>query len=170
MKILITGVAGTGKSSICKVLQGKGYIAYDMDKIPGLCNWKNKSTGKLGDYHENRNQTWIDEHDWLCDKTRIKQLLKENKDVIMCGIASNMQELLPLFDKVLLLSLDDQLILQRLSNRVGDHDFAKTQSEQVGVLSWKDGWEQEMTRLGAISINTGQSLEKIATQIVRYFE
>jgi broad-specificity NMP kinase len=42
MKILITGIAGTGKSTIVPALQERGITAIDLHDVPGLCFWQNK--------------------------------------------------------------------------------------------------------------------------------
>ena len=44
--MLITGVAGSGKSAVCKELKKLGYLAHDIESVAGLFmmvdkkNWK----------------------------------------------------------------------------------------------------------------------------------
>lgn len=52
MKILITGVAGTGKTTALAELQKRGYLVIDLDAT-GLCRWRNKETGAYDEYGEN---------------------------------------------------------------------------------------------------------------------
>ncbi len=41
-KFYITGVSGTGKSTLVQELVNRGIAAFDMDLIAGLCHWRNK--------------------------------------------------------------------------------------------------------------------------------
>ncbi len=167
MNYLVTGVPGTGKSEVCRKLKAMGYNTYDIDAVSGLCSWRNKKTGEKGNHHPGIGKDWIDQHDWICDEAKLKHILVESKGpTIICGVASNQKQLLPLFEKVILLTLTDDLLKKRLSNRTGEDDFAKTESEQMGVLEWKDDWEQETIKAGAIPINTDQPLEEVIQEIV----
>jgi len=167
MNYLITGVAGTGKSSICKKLRERGYTSHDIDDVPGLCSWRNKKTGELGDYHPGIGREWIDQHDWVCSEAKLSNLLTDTGDKkIVCGIVSNQKELLHLFEKVILLTLDDNLLKQRLSSRKGKYDFAKTESEQLRILDWKGDWEKEMIQAGATRIDTNKPLDEIVEKII----
>ncbi|HSX24633.1 MAG TPA: AAA family ATPase, partial [Candidatus Andersenbacteria bacterium] len=156
----------TGKSSLCKHLNSLGYIAYDIDAVPGLCSWRSKKTGEIGDYYPNIGREWLDQYDWICDEEKLKKLFVNNKDVLICGISSNQKKLLPLFEKVILLTLDNDLLRQRLANRTGENEFAKTESEQLHILEWKDDWEKETLEAGAVQINANQPLESIVKEIL----
>lgn len=167
MNYLITGVAGTGKSSICRSLLKMGYRTYDIDEVSRLCSWRNKKTGERADYHPSIGREWIDQHNWICDETKLRELLSDDRGItIICGIASNQKQLLLLFAKVILLTLDDELLKQRLSNRQGEDEFAKTESEQIGVLGWKKGWEEEMLQAGAVPIDTDKPLDEVIGEIL----
>lgn len=166
MNYLITGVAGTGKSSICRELQKQGYNAYDIDEVSGLCSWRSKKTGEVGNYYPNIGREWLDQHDWICDEDKLKSLFTDGKDIFICGISSNQKKLLPLFKKVILLTLDNDLLRQRLSNRKGENEFAKTESEQLHILEWKDDWEKEIIQAGAITVNASKPLDKVVQEIL----
>jgi dephospho-CoA kinase len=40
MKCLVIGRAGSGKSSVANEIKGRGYNAFDADKVPGLARWE----------------------------------------------------------------------------------------------------------------------------------
>ncbi len=44
--ILITGIAGTGKTSIISFLQQQGYTAYSIEDIKGICRMIYRETGE----------------------------------------------------------------------------------------------------------------------------
>ncbi len=73
-RVLITGMSGTGKSTVIAKLAARGYKAIDTD---------------YGDWHE-----WVDvagERDWVWREDRIQQLLMtEDADVLfVSGTSSN---------------------------------------------------------------------------------
>src|SRR3989344_5770366 len=98
-KFYITGVSGTGKSALVEELQRRGVRAFDIDDIPDLCHWKNKVTGKKAKYQSGVGRDWIDAHNWICDRTKLVDLLNTRSDsmVIVAGVASNQDEYLDLF-------------------------------------------------------------------------
>lgn len=54
-----------------------------------------------------------------------------------------------------------------LSNRTGEFDFAKTESEQLGILEWKHEWEKKMIRGGAMEVDTDKPLDDVVIDILR---
>ena len=83
MKILITGIAGTGKTTVLAELQKEGYVVIDLDAT-GICRWKNKETQEFTEYGETgRDYEWLTQHGWYCDIGKLRQLLstiREDKD------------------------------------------------------------------------------------------
>src|SRR3990167_11397506 len=94
--ILITGVSGTGKSTISEKLNQMGYKAYDMDSYPGLFSMIDKKTKKPVVDHNNENIEKVVGMDWICDKTKLESIIKDesNELAFYCGSASNMEEIL----------------------------------------------------------------------------
>src|SRR5258706_16069766 len=93
---LITGEAGTGKSSVAAALQRRGYVAYDGDRTPGLTYHADPATGqpiteKLDHYAET---------DWMWNPTRLRELLDTCSDLFLAGATSNQHEFYPLFAKI----------------------------------------------------------------------
>jgi len=87
----------------------------------------------------------IKKTDWICNIEILEEIIKNNNNEITyyCGISSKINDLLPLFDKVLLLQVDKGKLEQRLSNRT-PVDFAYTQDVQQRMFGWKDKWEQHI--------------------------
>lgn len=165
--ILITGVSGSGKSFVCKELIKRGYKAYDIEDMDDFFNMTDKKTGKVADHYNKKDLEWVKQHDWICDKNKLQELMCNNKKgiVFYCGTASNTDELLPLFDVVFLLKASPETIRKRLSTRK-TNDFGKTSEVQEWVLSWKNWWEDHMCEKGAIIIDANQDIQKITTNIV----
>lgn len=136
MKILLTGIAGTGKTTVLAELQKQGYVVIDLDAT-GICRWKNKETQEFTEYGETgRNYDWLTKHGWYCDIEKLKQLLsaiREDKDVFVAGISENIEELVEEFDRVFMLIAPDVVVKERLNARTNNH-FAKKEEEQNFVL------------------------------------
>lgn len=165
--ILITGVPGSGKSSIVNELNKRGYKAYDIESIRGLFANVDKETGKVIRNHSDNDLEQVKRRDWVCNKKKLRKLLSRNKTgvVFYSGTASNIDELLPLFDKVFLLKASRETIRRRLSKRTSK-SFGNNPEIRKWVLSWKGWWENHMRRRGAVTINANHSVQKIATDIL----
>ena len=165
--ILITGVAGTGKSAICDELNKLGYKAFSIEDIDGLFKMVDKKTGKPFKNFDNDNLELVKQTDWICDKKKLQQLIRKNSNgiVFYCGTASNLDDLLPLFDKIFLLKVSQKVLRERLNTRTSN-DFGRTSEVQKWVFGWKKWWEDHMIEKGAITIDANRSLKEIATDII----
>jgi dephospho-CoA kinase len=165
--ILITGIAGTGKSAVCDELNKLGYKAFGIEDIDGLFTMVNKKTGKPFKNYDDDNLKMVKQLDWICDIKKLQRLMRKNSDgiVFYCGTASNLDDLLPLFDKIFLLKISQKILRERLSTRTSN-DFARTAEVQKWVFSWKTWWENHMKEKGAIVIDASRSLREIAKDII----
>ena len=136
MKIFITGIAGTGKTTALAELQKHGYAVIDLDAT-GMCRWKNKNTGEIVEYGSTgRDYQWLTQHGWYCDIETLKKLLssiREDKDVFVAGITENIEDVVREFDKVFIFTASDDIIKERLAKRENNH-FAKKEDEQDFVI------------------------------------
>jgi len=136
MKILITGIAGTGKTTVLSELQKHGYVVIDLDAT-GICRWRNKETQEITEYGPTgRDYEWLTRHGWYCDIDKLKQLLstiREDKDVFVAAITEDIEDLATEFDKVFMLVADDSVVKERLNSRTNNH-FAKNEDEQKFIL------------------------------------
>lgn len=165
--ILITGVAGSGKTAVCNELKKRGYKAYGIEDIDGMFAMYNKKTGKKAADYDNENFESVTGHDWLCDMNRLRRLVRGNPKglVFYCGIGSNLDDWLPLFDKVFLLKASQKTLRERLSKR-DPIDFGRTAEVQNWMFGWKKWWEDKMRKKGAITINANRNLREIVADII----
>lgn len=166
-KVLITGVSGSGKSALSQILRDRGYAAHDTEEIDGLYKMVNKETGDEVTGWDNFDSEAVKNRDWICNVEMLKELLaKEKKDLVFyCGAASNINELIPLFDMVILLVADKKIIRERLTSRTSN-DFGRAKGVQDLVVGWKDWWEKDLKEKGAVVVNANNDLDKVATEVL----
>ena len=165
--ILITGVAGTGKSAVCDELNKLGYKAFGIEDIDGLFSMVNKKTAKAFKDYDNDDFEKVKQADWICDKKKLQSLMRNNSNGIVFynGTASNIDDLLPLFDKIFLLKVSQKILRERLSTRTSN-DFARTAEVQEWLFSWKTCWENHIKEKGAIVIDASRSVREVANEII----
>lgn len=88
MKTLITGIAGTGKSTIVKALNERGVVAIDLHDVPDLFFWQDKATKEKVEYTPIHSRDWFDTVDRLCDIKKLKEMLDQHNDAVMAGTTS----------------------------------------------------------------------------------
>lgn len=165
MRIYVTGVSGTGKSSVARSIKGKGITSIDIDE--GLCRWENKYSGKPTHWEPGKNAEWHASHQYICDIERLKKLLSENEDVVVVGLASNQHAFFNLFDKIYLLKCSPETYTSRIQKRT-DNDFGKHQAEQELLLNWQKVLEVEMDKEG-VTLDAGRPLEEVVNEIYANF-
>jgi dephospho-CoA kinase len=165
--ILITAVAGSGKSTVCKALSSLGYEAYDIESIPGLFSLIDSRTdepilGKnLGDLKEGLDA------DWVCNTEKLKVLIaKQKSDVAFyCGGTSRTEELMAQFDSTVILQVSDETTRKRLSTRL-QGEFGDSEDTREWVLSWKHKIEADWLAAGGVSVSAEADPESVARDIV----
>ena len=165
--ILITGLAGTGKSTLSKELNKLWYKSLSIEDISDMFIIVDKKTWHKINHYENNLEAvhWTDR---ICDIEKLQKLIDENQSQVTfyTGTASNIDNLLPLFDKVLLLKTNEEILRQRLSNRTPE-DFAYTIDVQNRMFGWKDERETHMIEKWAIPINANNWLWETIETILK---
>lgn len=162
-KIFITGVSGTGKTTVAEELEKRGIHAISIDEA-GVCSWIDKQTGQKVDHEVTTDDEFIRNHDWICNVPQLIELMERGDGVaVVLGSASNQKDLLHLFDKILLLQCPPEVFIKRIENRT-NNDFGKDKTAQEFILGWYQSFEKEMLDAGAISIDATHPLEKVVEQ------
>ena len=160
--ILLTGVPGAGKSTVCEALDERGHRAIDLEAVPGLCTFVDPVTG---DHiaEDMEDPVVLDRGEWRWDERRLRRLLADHDDqtTVFAGTASNALDLRSCFDEVVLLEVSAAVMRRRLTARNG---FGRTESVQEHILSWKEWWEDQIRATGAISVDANGS---VADTLVR---
>lgn len=165
--ILVTAVAGSGKSTVCKALNDAGFNALDIEDIPGLFSLLDEDTGKPMPSHDGSDVNLVKRGDWVCDKAKLKEIIDKETATLTfyCGASSNYSEIWNLFDQVIFLKVSDKTTLERLSTRkLGE--FGNSQGVREWVLSWKKWLEDEWLDAGAIAVSGEESPKEVANVII----
>ena len=167
MKTLITGIAGTGKSTIVKALNENGIVSTDLHDVPGLMFWRNKTTKEKVAYAPTHSHDWFDTVERVCDIEKLKEILNEREDVIVAGTAGDNQiDYFPLFDKILLLRCSPETLIRRMETRTNKSGYGKTKTEQEDNIEWQKEFDPFVLSHGAIPINTEGDLNDVADRII----
>ena len=167
---LVSGTAGTGKTSACNVLKQRGYEAYDTDD-DGLARWQHNETRyihpKSSVKPEMRTAEFLGQHSWNVPREHIENLTQEAKDhpIFVCGALGNESELHDLFKMVFALYVDDATLLHRLANRT-TNDWGKQPQELERTMRYHHRIYDMHRQLGDFVIDASQPLEVIVDEIL----
>ena len=115
----MTGMSGTGKSSVLAALGHRGHRVVDTD----YDGWSEHVTLPDGST------------DWMWREDRIHRLLTEHRDgaLFLAGTAQNQGRFYPMLDHVVLLSAPAEVLLARLAAR-DNNPYGRSAEQRALVL------------------------------------
>lgn len=171
---LILGLAGVGKTSVVQELVNRGRLAYDADNkqaVPGLGSWFD-ADGIAHTYSSN--PTWRASHHFRWDMAVLGRFLKEHTDqmVYLAGLATNIDEAVPLFGKVVLLDAGVDTLCQRLGQptRQTPYPFDCTDEYRACITEALPGFRSKLLDLGATAINAELELTLVVDSLIACVE
>ena len=149
--MLITGMSGTGKSTVLAALAARGYKTVDTD---------------YGDWHEWANG--VEGGDWVWREERIQALLstEDAEALFVSGTVSNQHKFYPQFDHVVLLSAPTPVIVDRLARRT-NNPYGKSPAELAEVLGYIETVEPLLRRGATAEVDTSWPVDEVVERIVR---
>lgn len=146
-RVLLTGMSGTGKSSVVRELAGLGYKAVDADDgwcepLPdGRQRWREDAIGQLLD--------------------------TEDAEVLfIAGCEENQVRFHPRFDLIILFSAPVEVIRERLCARTTNR-YGKAPDELVRVLADVRLVEPRLRRVADHEITTTMPLRDVVATVLR---
>jgi len=165
MKIYITGISGTGKTSLARALIARGDNAIDIDEIS---HWENKDTKERVGLEPGASEEWHASHAWICDLVKLKEILLKTENAVALGHASNQAEYLTFFDKIFVLRCSPETVVNRINSRT-DNDFGKHPDDLARIMNWQKPFEAEMISKGAEILDAERPLDEILSEVVSNF-
>jgi shikimate kinase len=154
-RVLITGMSGSGKSSVIEALANRGFKAIDTDWNP---DWEMRPVPGGPD---------ADGPGWVWREDRISRLLAtEDSDVLfVSACVPNQARFYARFDHIVLLTASPELTLERLMSRT-NNPYGKSIEDVDEVLRFKSTVEP-MLRSGATAeIDTSAPIDEVVAKIL----
>jgi len=131
-RIFVTGMSGTGKTSVFDELRSRGFTAIDTD----YDNWCEQSI-------------LSGESEWLLREDRMNALLSAplTRPLFVAGCYSNQGKFYKFFDHKVLLSAPIEVMLERVAKRTSN-PYGKSEKERAEIC-WNLDHIQPLLRKGA---------------------
>ena len=159
-RVLITGVSGTGKSTVTAALAARGYRAVDADdpEFSELVHVPEETLTGLGSGT-----------DWVWREDRIRDLLSGHDvgTLFVSGSSPNQGKFYAQFDHVVLLVAPPGLIADRLATRT-TNDFGKNPEQLARALRIQQEVEPMLRRSADLELDTTAPLDDVVAAILRH--
>ena len=136
-RVLVTGMSGTGKTTVLDELRRRGHITVDTD----YDDWQ------LPD------RTW--------DERRMQQLLESNPDVVVSGTVDNQVRFYDRFEHVVLLSAPLHVLIERVRSRT-NNPYGKTSEQQAEIARYLDTVEPRLRRGANLELDGQRKTSELA--------
>ncbi len=172
MKILLTGIAATGKSTIINALTQRGIDSLDLHEIPNLFFWQNKQTKEKVEYSPINSKEWFNSFERICDIKMLKEILARHNNIIVAGTTSedDPNNFLSCFDKIILLQAKPETIIYRMKTRNNKSGYGKTEAEQEDNIKWQKEFDLKILSFGAFPLTTEGDLDSTISKIIDLIE
>jgi shikimate kinase len=158
-RVLLTGMSGTGKSTVINALAARGYKAVDTDDH-GLSEWVavplDEPTG-LGPGQ-----------DWVWREDRIQDLLSSHdvEVLFLSGCSPNQGRFYPQFDHIVLLTAPAAVLVERLATRT-TNPYGKHPDEVARVLALQQTVEPPLRAGAGLEVDTSAPLDQVVATVLR---
>jgi len=160
---LITGIAGSGKSSVAQVLARRGYHSYNTDDMPDITRLEDH-TGRPAEWPEGP-VDWS-KYAWNWQEAGLQKLLTGTGTAFVAAIVSNQARFYSLFEAIFVLVVDKGTLRHRLLSRT-ENDYGKHPDELARILSYHPTLERELLSApGAVAIDATKPLDVVVDEII----
>lgn len=163
---LITGLPGTGKSTINNELKQRGFISFDADE-DNLAHWFDADGNVIDKKDELRTHEFLNNHSRDIHADTVLEISHNNpyKAVFICGDPQNEDDLEKFFTKVFALNLEEGIRQQRIRER-SNNSWGKLIHEREYDLTFKDKALARYAREKYVVLDATRSTEKIVDKII----
>jgi predicted ATPase len=139
--VYVTGMPGSGKSTVCEELKRRGCAAFDTDE-DSIADFYDNVTGEaVGDHvpAEVRTAEWRARHSWLAKREVVEELIASSPEplVFLCGVTAN-----------------------------DDDGYGKHPDEHASLMEWHKTAESDYAKLGVTLIDASQPVDDVVDAIL----
>ena len=170
----ITGISGSGKSTVLTEVRQRGYEGYDVDEAgPVTAKWHNDTTGfihpKSSIKKEDRTPEFLANHSWKVPREEVAELAQQasTKIIFLGGAIANEIEIYDLFNSVFALAIDDKTLQHRLAART-NNDWGKNPHELEQTLAVNHELDERYRQFGYVVIDASQTTDTIVAEILSH--
>ncbi|HYZ75972.1 MAG TPA: AAA family ATPase [Gaiellaceae bacterium] len=148
MRVLVTGMSGTGKSTALSELAKRGFRVVDTDS-PKWSEWVPA------------------EREWLWREDRMAELLADEgeRTLFVSGCMSNQTKFYDRFDAVVLLSAPAEVILDRVDRRT-TNDYGKTPHERDLILTYLETVEPLLRARATHELDASRPVAEVVDALI----
>jgi adenylate kinase family enzyme len=156
-RVLVTGMSGTGKSSVLEELARRGYRAVDTDD-PGWTDWVAVPDEPGGG-----------EYLWVEDRMTELLDLDDPRTLFVQGCVRNQVKFYDRFDAVVLLSAPAPVLLERIAGRT-TNDWGKSPEERDLILHQLETVEPQLRAGCTHQLDASRPLDQVVADLVAISE
>ncbi|MFU8873638.1 AAA family ATPase [Micromonospora sp. SL4-19] len=149
-KVLITGMSGTGKSTVLQILASRGHRTVDTD-TDQWSHWVTLPDGSS---------------DWIWREQAIGDLLARHRtgNLFVAGCKSNQGRFYPQFDHIVLLSAPADVLLTRIATRT-NNPYGKRPEERAAILEHLAVVEPQLRATATTEIDASAPIDSVVRQL-----
>ena len=146
-RILVTGMSGTGKSTVLAELERRGFATVETD-VPPWSEWSEEAGG------------------YVWNERLVAELLEREYEttLFVSGTVSNQGRFYDRFDAVVLLSAPAEVLLERLDLRTTNR-FGKSREERERILADLAGVQPLLRATCTHELDATQPLEAVVAKL-----
>jgi dephospho-CoA kinase len=153
-RILLTGMSGTGKSTLIGELRARGYRAVDADD--GLSEYRPLDGG---------GREWV----WREDRVRDVLAADDAGVLFLSGCASNQGKFYPRFDAIVLLTAPAAVMLERVRSRT-TNAYGQRAEDVEEILENKRHIEPLLRRSATLELDTRAPVADLVRALIALVE